>query len=399
MDQMRRPHYLSRIELLTSKEQNRRMKMYNGNRQWGHSISISHWNAGSTHWQRKKEEIEALVLQKNPDILYISEANLMEDVTEEERHVEGYRLILPKTMISLKHARLVLLVKEELEIRILDNIMTDDICIIWIQFGQPRRKPLTIGGIYREQHLLLQGTPNMSGSVQHQHERWRKTIQSWKTAARKDRCIIIGDFNLDYGRWQQPDHHQVQMVNRVKNEIETLFFLLLQIMRGITRSMNHQEDSIIDHCWTNAVERIISHSNEARGSDHNFISVRARYKDRVLDKQDIIKRVRRNMDTEWLKEHMKGVDWTELLESMNVNVINGILEHEIVTALVDRVTPLKVIQVRSIYKNWVSSSLKEKMKERNSWREKARLSGENEHWMIYRNLRNECTRDLKRVKN
>ena len=145
-------------------------------------MKIYHWNAGSMHWKRKREDIEALIFERDPDILVISEANLMKETSEEERYVQGYEMILPPTMTTLGYARVVMLIKEGINYKILDKCMNENISCIYIQLGFRGRKPLNVGGIYREQHLLKQpevdtARPNL------QLARWRLILAGWKAVA------------------------------------------------------------------------------------------------------------------------------------------------------------------------------------------------------------------------
>ena len=84
---------------------NKLMKIYNGNGPKIHSVSIVHWNLGATHWHRKLDHVEALILETEPDILFISEANLMASTPDYQRNINGYRLILPLTMDTMHYAR------------------------------------------------------------------------------------------------------------------------------------------------------------------------------------------------------------------------------------------------------------------------------------------------------
>ena len=70
------------------------------NRNW---VKIAHWNMGNKFWQNKRTEVEAVILEKTPDLLFISEANLMETVPEEKRFIEGYTMYLPLTMMKHKY--------------------------------------------------------------------------------------------------------------------------------------------------------------------------------------------------------------------------------------------------------------------------------------------------------
>ena len=387
----------------TSKKlRNKLIKMYNGNGNGSlrHSVSILQWNAGNKHWKRKLEIIEALTLEKDPDLLFITEANLMADTTDDEREIPGYRLILPLTLESLKYARIVLLVKIGIEVKVLNQFMAEDLAIIWVKIGQAGRKPLVVGGVYREQHLLQpaapRGAPNLTAAPSKQLDRWRRIVNSWKAAAKDERCIVTGDMNLDYSNWQNPEQRQARMVELVKTEVEPLGFY--QMVTNITRSWPQQEDSLVDHCWSNTENRVISYSNVLMtGSDHNLISVLVRMKDKMNTVQEVQRRLRRSLDTKELIEEMKEVDWKDLLLSKNIDVINGILE-EAIRVRLDRQAPVKTIQVRGNFKSWVSLDLKNKMKARDSLREVARISGDAVDWSNYRKIRNEVTKDVKKTK-
>ena len=129
---------------MSKKLRNKLIKMYNGNGQLRHSISILQWNAGNKHWKRKLEIIEALTLEKAPDLLFITEANLMADTTEEQRRIPGYNMFLPLTLETLKYARIVLLVREGIEVKLLSQHMAVDLSTIWVKLGQAGRKPLVV---------------------------------------------------------------------------------------------------------------------------------------------------------------------------------------------------------------------------------------------------------------
>ena len=100
-------------------------------------------------WQRKKLELESVLLKYSPDIVVISEANLKAELTDLEKDVDGYSLHFPKTMQVQNIARLVLLVREGIQVKILEDLMDTSVCSVWIKIGARGRKPLILAGIYR----------------------------------------------------------------------------------------------------------------------------------------------------------------------------------------------------------------------------------------------------------
>ena len=342
---------------LSRKMRNKKIKSENGNG-INSVLKITHWNLGAKFWLRKRIDIEALILEKDPDILFISEANLMEETPDEQRHIRGYKMVLSNTMEMRKYARIVLLIKEDIEFKLLPQFMFTGSASIWIQIGRPGRKPLRIGGMYREQSLLRQNEdPNKSDDPKLQIVRWSQQVAGWKAAAANNSpCIVIGDINLDFLEWTQPHYRVAKMVKETKMDIETLGFS--QLISGVTRAWPGQKDSNVDHIWTNAMNRVISHSNVVcAGSDHNVISTIFRMKYKVISRQKILKRVRRNMNSQRMKDLMSTVDWSDLYRSNDVDVINAILEENI-SSVYDQEAPLRKIQIRKNYINWVDENLK-----------------------------------------
>ena len=93
------------------KNMNRLAHAKNGNRTRTSPIKVIHWNAGSRLWENKLLEIETLLIEKKPDICFLSEANLWESLPDWERQLPGYYLIYANTFKKLKHSRIVLVVK------------------------------------------------------------------------------------------------------------------------------------------------------------------------------------------------------------------------------------------------------------------------------------------------
>ena len=209
-------------------------KKINGNGQIRKSVSVIHWNIGAKMWQRKLLEIEAVVLQYNPDIFVVSEANLSVALPDNERQVQGYKIVLPKIKDEHKVYRIVILIREEIDIKILEQFSDTSVAAVWLKIGARGRKPMTLGCIYREHQFIQLDTPGDSLSDENQLDRWNRFLSQWKAAARNTEVIVVGDTNLDFMRWGSPSSKVEKMVEKTKVEIETLGFH--QMIAGVTRS-------------------------------------------------------------------------------------------------------------------------------------------------------------------
>ena len=292
------------------------------------------------------------------------------------------------------YTRLVLLVREGVDVTLKSDLVHEDIAWIWVSMRNGNQRSINIGGIYREHCILLKPKPNLTVSDSAQLDRWNVFLASWKKASNDNMCCLIGDTNLDHIRWEDPDPAHIKMVDRTKYVIELAGFT--QILCGITRTWRGQTDSLLDQCWVNNPQRIISHSNEKCGSsDHNFISVIIRTNDTFPAGQEMCKRVWKNFDPKVFRHQVSLIDWKDFYGTKNVELKNSIFEGNIYKIL-DRLKQYKNIQIRRVkMRNWVDAELKDLMNSRDKQREVAKYTDREEDWAKYRFLRNSCTKMIK----
>ena len=210
--------------------------------------------------------------------------------------------------------------------------------------------------------MLLKQKPNPTKTDAAQLERWNLFLIGWKKAARNKFCILIGDVNLDFCRWHNPEPAHIKWY-RGRN---------VQIIQGITRTWRNTTDSLVDHIWMDKPNRIISHQNELRASsDHNVISVIVRTKDRCYAAQEMKGRCWKKFSQVIFREKISTIDWTPLFLSDNLDVKNTIFEEEI-GKILEKMAPMKYNQVRKIFRNWVDDKSKNLMEKRDLLREKAK---------------------------
>ena len=350
----------SNVIMISGKLRNRRIRARNGNRNSNSILKVLNWNTGSKLWQNKLLEVENLLVDKQPDICYVSEANLWDDLEVDNRNIPGYQLLLPKTMAKLKHARIVLLVKNDLIVHEMREHMDEDTAVIWIRVGQDKRNSMTVGGVYR-QHKLLGGHQKDATrlEVQRQQEnRWRRICSRWKNIAKNNKCVVVGDINLDYLRWTNPKQHLEKMVDETKNVIETSGFL--QLVSGYTRTWRTHADSCLDHVWSNCPNRTIKVINESRGaSDHNMVGIHVSIRNIKSGGNNIVKRLWKQFDKDECVRRFKLIDWKDIMDEVNVNVASSRLEEEICT-IMDEMAPMKTVQVRTKFNNWILVMIQKK---------------------------------------
>ena len=368
---------------ISNKIRNNLIKQRNGNGK--NTLSISHWNLGSKLWKNKRNQIQALVDQDNPDVLFISEANLDETTSPHESTIQGYNITLPKTVTRNGTARLVLLTRDSLDFKLRDDLMDDIFSNIWIKISRPGTKGLLICGLYREHQYLSQDTDWSLQPIE-QSKRWMNFLKQVETARLSEICHIIGDVNLDFVKWDTPDYSQLQMINDSKNCLEASGFF--QLVKDVTRSWPGQVDSLIDHFWTNDPSKVLSVTNKVRAvGDHNVITATIRTKGSDTRRLDTKKRSFKNFDPTVYRQKLERENWTDIYELENVDLAYDFLESKVV-GILDELCPLKTIQFRTECKSWLSDNTKDMMKIRDNTRERARESDELDTWKVYRSQRN-----------
>ena len=194
-----------------------------------------------------------MVTEVNPDIAAISEAFLQYEAELHAINIPDYRIITTKDYKPNGMSQLVVLVKNDFNVKILEDKMEEEISSIWLEIPRKGQQAYTLGAIYREHHRLLP-QPNQSGDIQAQRARWSRILSQWTAIQAGRELYVIGDFNLDKLRWTDPDQFHQQMVTETRDKIEILGYV--QMVDGPTRFWWDTALSLIDHLWTNCPQKL-----------------------------------------------------------------------------------------------------------------------------------------------
>ena len=376
------------------KVKNKNIKMYNGNGK--STIKIVSWNLGSRGWTNKTLDIQHFFEDFTPDIGIISEANLFTSSTDKERVITGYRLVLTKKAATSDSAcsRLVVLLREGLNLEILEDKMEQDISTIWMKFGRRGHRPIIIGAIYREHQLLGKVWTKEEGE---QVYRWNKILDQWTGLDNGAQVIVYGDINLDKLKWSNPEQINSQMVEGTKNRIETNGFS--QLVTGATRFWPNTVPSLVDQVWSNSPQIILKCRNVERAvADHNVVETTVRIKGKVNTPKESLQRNWKSLDVDKFRKEIEDIDWNKIYSLDEINIAYYFLEENLLRVL-DSMIPIRKVKHKNKRKGWVSNETKQTMKLRDETRSKAAETNSAEDWSNYRKLRNLCSKKVKTDKN
>ena len=374
----------------SNKNRNSTVKQYNGNIKTN-NLKIMQCNLGNKNWSNKITEIQTIINELNPDICFVTEANLHNSTPNEDRIIPGYKLEYPLTREnpSLEYSRIIAIIKENITVQVLKEHMSTDISSIWLKIVKKGPKKLVIGGTYRE-HKFLYQNDDSSNTQAAQLSRWQKTLNQWAAAGSGTTCFLLGDCNVDMLKWNDIGTQTTPFINLLQNTIITQGFT--QHIRGPTRFWPGCVSTLIDHCWTNSPDKLLSHRNILRAaSDHNPIEAVITTKKQIKNCQETLLRKKMSVTKKEFCNQLRNKNWTQLYSTDNPDVAYAILEDNI-SEVLDKISPIIKTQPSKNNKSWITKQSREKFVLRDKQREKAVNSGDPIEWNEYKKLRNACSK-------
>ena len=249
--------------------------------------------------------------------------------------------------------------------------------------------------MYRE-HQFLKQTDGSSGDILRQEDRWRRMIAQWLAATNNCDSVILGDMNLDQLTWDTPENGHKNMIEVVKDSVETKGFY--QVISGATRTWPGAQDSLLDHCWINLPEKVIQKYNICNAaSDHNITGITIRIKGLVKISQEFMKRKWSTFTTEDYNKRLADIDWDHLYRQTDVNLALNFFEVSL-NQVLTVIAPVIKVQPSGKFRNWLKSETKDLMSKRDIAREIAKTTNYPEDWKAFRALRNRVTAEIRRKK-
>ena len=174
-----------------------------GNRK-NKGIKISHWNKGGSYLINKMPEIKNIIAQHKPQILGISEANLLDTHDPSLVAVQDYCLHVCSTISNpcLRTSRVVVYTHKDIVAKLRPDLMSDMYSSIWLEVGLPNQKRFLVSQSYREWQYTNQRGNRISSTIPEQLSRWHLFLDQYETALATGMEVhCLGDLNLNHCNW------------------------------------------------------------------------------------------------------------------------------------------------------------------------------------------------------
>ena len=319
-------------------------------------IKLCHWNAGSAHLENKISEIEKLISDYNPHLLGISESNLFKNHCMDNCRIKDYDLITSMTLNNeaLQYSRVVVYKHNSLVVKVREDLMSDKFSSIWLEVGFPGKSKILVCNAYREWQYLAQ-SDHSSLDISEQLARWILFLEQWEKALETGKeCIVMGDFNLDFLKFNSSDLQTHGQTYRLKPLEGELFSRVVphgvnKCVVGATRQGTlGQADTGLDHLWTNTPEKMSQIYTKFNGSDHKVI-FGVRYSKIIRNSTRYVKkRSYKNFDEKKFIEKVRDLTWWDVYQSEDVDEAVTLLTAKL-NSILDIMAPVKTFQTNSRY--------------------------------------------------
>ena len=211
------------------------------------------------------------------------------------------------------------------------------------------------------------------------------------------------DANIDFLTWRDNDLPPYHSSFKLKPLIDLLFEKILplgvtQLVKDATRIQRGCPKTGLDHVYSNKIDKISHVQTYLTGmSDHKLVKVIRQSKSIRHRPKFIRKRIFKDFYPKVFKTMVGAADLEETLKCSNVNMAVETLVSKISNVL-DKIAPLRTIQIRTNYVPGLQSETKDLMRQRDNAHKKAAATDSPEDWKLFRSIRNRVTALIRRDK-
>ena len=370
--------------------------MINRNRGKGYNLGLWNCRRGLIGKDKiastKMVEVKQFLQKKNHHMLCLVESDLhgltsrqkkLHPLTTKEINqtleIPGYKIILPKSWQVHGQARVLVIAKEELQVKIRDTgIQNSDLPTITCEISLGREKKTLVNYFYRE---FTSGVSGLSDK-ESQTARLSRQIRIWRSLCSGNKDVIcLGDANLCAKKLHDENYQHREHAEMVQN------FLLetgsSQKVKNFTRSEfgrgGELYRSLIDHCYTNVPEKVSDPEViSVENSDHLGLVVTKLAKTPVLRPRTVKKRNYKFFNVEHFLTDILKSDINQTVTACDELEVAAEMFETKFKVILDNHAPVKTYQMRTNYSPFLSVGTKISMAGRDLLREEAIKLGSKE---------------------
>ena len=371
----------------------------NGNKT-SKGIKKAHWNKGNSHLMNKMPDIKNIVAKYHPQILGISEANLLDNHDQSLVAIPDFNLHVCPTITnpSIGNSRVVVYTHKDVVAKLRADLMCNTYSSIWLEVGLPGHKRFLVNQSYRE---WQQKGSTSSSSLPEQLARWFVFLEQWERALATGLEVhCTGDMNINHCNWMNPNLPRSNQSYKLRELIAALFTKIFpwgvsQLVSGPTRHFPGQESTGLDHYYTNRPDKISTvQTHHCGSSDHMLVFAVRKSKSIKTSSRYIRKRSYRHFNSTMFVKAVQELSWLDIYLCSEVDTAVELLTSKL-TGILDDMAPMRSIQVRANYSPWLSRDTLELMKVRDQVQKLASETKCRTDWVRYKELRNKVTNKLK----
>ena len=361
------------------------------------------WNKGNSTFMSKKPDIERVIEEHKPLMIGILEANMGWNMDSDILAIDGYELERDNLHLVQGRTRAAVYIHNKLRYKRRSDLEPDNSPAIWIEVNPQSTKPYLLFFGYREWRSLLDRDKKYSELMSQQKVRLSRWKESWFRAEKEGKLMILmGDWNIDVAPWINPSipltQYQIQRASMLTclREMASENGLELMVTRP-TRKQGAAKPSTIDVVFTNQPKVILGVSLVPSSSDHFILMVVKNSSNKIQNPEPIVKRSFKNYTRERMCAALNPAMLDSLLDSADPELVANVLIGHISEAI-DLVAPMRKFQPRVNFAPYLTKDTKEKMKQRDILRWKAKESGNPDDEREFKRCKNITLRQQRKDK-
>ena len=310
-------------------------------------------------------------------IIGISETHLHKDIRDSEIEIPSFH-VNRNDRKNGAGGGVAVYVNESLTHHRRFDLEEDSIECVWVEVLFNKSKPVLVGNLYRP--------PDSSKYLPDDFNDKFDSMLA-KVCCEDKETLLLGDFNCDYGK---------QNNNRpLKNIISSYGFC--QQVDSPTR-LSEGSESLIDLVLSNTPQNICKTAVlQSCLSDHEMIGTVRKLNSLKIKSRTITCRNYKNYNKEKLQQDLLNAPWEHVYKEQDAENAYNAFE-SILAKVFDNIVPMIQKKVRGLSCPWRTPEILKLIRTRDYHLRKAKRSGNDNDWHLYRQHRNKVNASIKKSK-